>query len=408
MNITKRERETLRELAKVYAETAALPVQAERMSRGRDINDLKPRRPMVWLHELPWHEFDSDAKLALTCEDDFARHMEMFFRRTLFRWEHFQADMVVENAFPIGKGYTDSGMGLPIQEDQLWTDDRNYVVSHHYKDQLDNLEKVQALQEPIITAYPENDAANVAKAQDILGDILPVRLHGYNVYYAPWDLIPQYRGVTPALIDLIERPDLIHATLKKLQQFGLSMMRQRQALGLLDTFEPDVHCTPPYVSDLPPGTELKNIWFRAMGQMLTDVSPSMFAEFELEYLRPLMKECGLTYYGCCEALDSKIELLKTVPNLRKLGVPCRSNLETCAEQIGGDYVYAHKPNPAHVAGVFDENTVREEITRVIEACTTHGCPYEFVLKDVSTVSYKYENLVKWTKTVKAVIDGYYG
>jgi len=407
MSITTKERDTLRELAKRYVEIAALPIQTERINRGRDINDLKPRRPMVWLHELPWHEFDSCPELALTCKDDAARYMELHFRRTLYRWEHFQADMVVENAYPIGKGFTNSGMGIPVLEDQLPTDTRNYIVSHHYKDQWDTIEKVEALQEPVITAYPDADAANVAKAQEILGDILPVRLHGHNIYYAPWDLIPQYRGVMPALIDMIENPDLIHATLKKLQGFSISIMKQMEALNLLDTFEPEVHCTPPYVTDLPPGTGLKNIWFRAMGQMLTEVSPAMFAEFELEYLRPLMDECGLTYYGCCEALDSKIEMLKSVPNLRKIGVPCRSNPEICAEQIGGAYVYAHKPNPAHVAGDFDPDTVREEITRVIKTCMAHGCPYEFVLKDVSTVAYDPRNLVKWTQTVMAAIDEYY-
>jgi len=113
------------------------------------------------------------------------------------------------------------------------------------------------------------------------------------------------------------------------------------------------------------------------------------------------------YYGCCEALDNKIPLLKTIPNLRKIGVSPWANVESCAEQIGRDYVYAHKPNPAHVSGSFDEETVRKEITRVIEACHKHGCPYEFVIKDISTVTYKPRNLINWAKTVKETIDKYY-
>jgi hypothetical protein len=144
-----------------------------------------------------------------------------------------------------------------------------------------------------------------------------------------------------------------------------------------------------------------------MAQMFGDVSPAMWEEYELNYVKPLMAECGLVYYGCCEALDRKIPLLKTIPNLRKIGVSPWANPEVCAEQIRGDYVYANKPNPAHVSGSLNAEAVRAETKRVIEACLKNGCPYEFVLKDISTVTYKPGNLIDWVKTVEEVIDGYY-
>jgi hypothetical protein len=37
----------------------------------------------------------------------------------------------------------------------------------------------------------------------------------------------------------------------------------------------------------------------------------------------------------------------------------------------------------------------------------NGCPYEFVLKDISTVTYKPGNLIEWVKAVEGVIDEYY-
>jgi len=113
------------------------------------------------------------------------------------------------------------------------------------------------------------------------------------------------------------------------------------------------------------------------------------------------------YYGCCEALDKKIKKLKTIPNLRKIGVSPWANAESCAEQIGGDYVYAFKPNPAHVSGNFNEAAVRQEITNIIELCKKYNCSYEFTLKDISTVTYKPQNLIDWTNTVMAVIDKHY-
>ena len=89
--------EIIRELAKQYCELAALEVNQERRSRLRAVNDLKTGvRPGVWIDELPWHELNFDGSLTLRCEDDFARQMEQFFRRALFRWKYFQADMVLE------------------------------------------------------------------------------------------------------------------------------------------------------------------------------------------------------------------------------------------------------------------------------------------------------------------------
>jgi len=405
--MTANDKAILRELAKGYMEIASDPINNERRQRAQDINDLKPRRPMVWIHEVPWHEMNIDNKLTCLCETDEARQFEWHMRMTLFRWEYMQADMVVEKFFPISKAYSNSGIGINILEDMIATDEKNYIVSHYFKDQLDTMEKVQALKEPIVTAHPQHDTQRMELAQDAFGDILPPVLRGHYIYHAPWDEIPRYRGVTPIMYDLTDNPELLHATMKKWTAGKLSVMRQMEKLGLLDTDIDELHCTPPYTSDLDKGNGLKNIWFRCMAQMFSDVSPAQWKEFELDYLMPLAEECGLVYYGCCEAIEQKIPLLKTIPNLRKIGVPTRCNPEVCAQQIKGDYVYAHKPNPAFVATVFDPGQVQGEIERVIKTCIEHGCAYEFVLKDISTVGYKPGNLVEWNKVVMETIDRYY-
>ncbi|MCL2527482.1 MAG: hypothetical protein FWE42_03605 [Defluviitaleaceae bacterium] len=409
MNISQKEKALLRELAKEYAQLAALPIQKERYQRGRDINDLKPRRPMVWLDEIPWHEMDIDNNLALTCQDSFAQQMERFFRRALYRWQYIQGDMVVENAYSIHKHFTTTGLGIEVREDLLVTDDRNNIISHNYLDQLDTMEKVESIQKPVITASPEIDNQRVAWASEILDGILPVRLQGYYLYHAPWDQIPRYRGVTQVLTDLAYEPEYTHAIVRKFTDSAISTVSQMEALGLFDSNITNVHCTPPYVSEFegkPPS--IKNTWFRGMAQLFTEVSPQMFKEFELDYIKPLAAMFGLVYYGCCESLENKIQLLKTIPNLRKIGVSPWANAEKCAEQIGGDYVYAHKPNPAHVSGTFDEDATRKEIKHIIELCHKYNCPYEFVIKDISTVTYKPQNLIDWARTVKDVIDGFYG
>ena len=56
----------------------------------------------------------------------------------------------------------------------------------------------------------------------------------------------------------------------------------------------------------------------------------------------------------------------------------------------------------------EPETIRKETEETVKACLKYGCPCEFVLKDISTVSHRPENLIVWTQTVSDVLDEYYG
>jgi len=403
----------LRELAKQYAEIAAQDVNAERKARGQSNNSLRPERPLVWVDEIPWHEMDIDGFLTLHCESDEARKMERHFRQTLYRWKYMQADMVVDNAYYIYKAFEDSGIGVEVMEQTRATDAQSHIVSHHFNDILETEEQVEALCLPVITARPDLDEKRVTEVYDVIGDILPVKLCGHGMYHAPWDAISMLRGVDPILIDIIDNPEHLHNIRRKFMEAGLSQYEQMEAQGLLDFNIPSLHCTPPYVDELPfhdydGGTvALRDTWFRGMAQPFSTVSPTMWKEFELDYMRPLMDKCGLVYYGCCEPLDNLLDMLIDVPNMRKIGISPWADESVCAPKLGGKYVYARKLNPAHVATGFDADIVRAETKATIELCLKYGCPYEFVLKDISTVSYKPQNLIAWVRTVMDTIDEYY-
>lgn len=402
--------EIIRGLARRYVELSWREENREHYERCKAVNELQPQRPPVWIDEIPWHEFNDHPELALHCGDDDMRKMEWFFREKMFRWEYFKSDMVLPHYYPLMKCYSTTGNGLHIQDKRLSTDERNNIVSHQYIDQLDTEEKVNAIRIPVVTAYPEKDTERLARLREILSDILPVRLCGVNVHHSPWDEISMMRGVEPALIDILERPELIHQTMEALTQVGLGVMEQYEQLGLLESQPESLHCTPSFTNRLqgePGHTLLKDVWFRGMAQMFSSVSPAVFEEFEFNYMKRLAEKCGLVYYGCCEPLDNFLPILKQLPNLRKLGISPWANIQKCAEQIGGGYVCACKPNPAFVSGTLDEEAVKREIKGAIEACIAFGCPYEFVLKDISTAGGKLQNLIRWNDTVQHSIDLYY-
>lgn len=412
MPVTAEEKRVLRELAKQYRECAENPVNREREMRARRINSLKPERPLVWIHELPLNELNVDNQLTLRCTDGFAREMEMFFRHNLLRWKYFQADSVLEPFYRINKSYDSTGDGMEVLERIRAIDQTNHIISHEYTDLLDTEEKLEQLKIPVITARPDLDAERVGAAEEILDGILPVRLTGGYHYANIWDRISTLRGVQPIYMDLALRPEFMHETVRRFVKIHEAVIDQKDKLGLFSCDLQELHCTPAWSDELESkerenGPGASSTWFRGLAQLFGSVSPDMHEEFEIDYILPLTERFGYTYYGCCEPLSDRIDKLKRIKNLHKIGVSPWSDVWASAEQIGGDYVFSRKPNPAMVAGVLDEDAVRADIRETAEACIRYGCPCDITLKDISTVGYKIENLVRWSQIVEETLDEYY-
>jgi hypothetical protein len=143
-----------------------------------------------------------------------------------------------------------------------------------------------------------------------------------------------------------------------------------------------------------------------LAQMFATVSPAMFEEYEIDYMMPLFERFGLVYYGCCDPLDGKMKEVKKIPHLRKVSMSPWANKERGAEEIGRDYVFSNKPNPAFIAvQSFDAGIVRKDLLTTREICARHGCPLEFIFKDISTVHNEPLRLKQWADIAMGVAEG---
>lgn len=403
-----KDKQIVRELAARYMELAQSERQAENFRRMRDTNDLKLVRPPVLLDEIPWYQINIDDELTCLCEDDRARKIEEFLRHRLYYAKHFKADTAFEPFYRVTMAYDSTGVGVKRRENILRTDSQNNIVSHGFEDVLEDESSVDQILVPTFTARPDKDADNLEFCTELFGEVMPVKLCGLGPFnFAPWDRIAELRGIEPILYDLYDRPEHLHAIMER---FCLGAEAQMDFIEKNMHVDPEaklVHCTPALVSGLDEDG-LGATWFRATAQAFSEVAPSMFEEFEIDYIKLMAERFKYTYYGCCEPLDRKFEQVKKIKNLRKVGVSPWANVEAMAEMIGGDFVYARKPNPAHVAMATDPEVIRRETEETVRACIRHGCPCEFVLKDISGVSHKPENLIIWSETVSAVLDEYYG
>lgn len=406
--MTQRDKEIVRELAKRYMEIATDEKQKKMNKRMLDTNDLKLVRPPVLMDEIPWYQMNIDGELDCLCEDKAAQKLELELRKALYRRKHFRADTLLLPYHRVPMSYDTTGIGIKTQEEILRTDGTNNIVSHEYIDVLEDEESVNLIKIPTFTARPDKDERNMAFYTDLLGDTMPVKLCGRSfAYHAPWDQIARYRGMEPILYDFYDRPEHLHAIRQKFHEIMLAEMDFVEKQLHVDPVVANLHCTPGYVSGLAEDG-WKATWLRTMAQGFSEISPEMHEEFELYYIMQIAHRFAYTYYGCCEPLDKKLDVIFKIPNLRKVGVSPWANEEVMAERLGGNYVYARKPNPANVAMVTDPEVIRAETEKTLKLCHKYGCPVEFVLKDISTVSNRPENLIVWADTVADIMDAYYG
>ena len=405
---------TLRALAQQYAEIASLEVNLQRIKRYEATNALEIVRPVVLIDEVPWGEI-KDEVLVNVCAPELS-WLETELRRTLYQWHHFQADRVVSPVFRVRKRIRrEGGIGLQVQDQQIRSESGTYAASHAYFDQLQTDDDLAKLHPDIIVYDRENSEIALAVATSVFKGLMEVDLIGQDYLGANiWDDIARFRGVENLLLDLALRPEFMHRTAARFTEIYQSRFQQTEAQGLLDARIVTLHCTVGSARELPAPdfddvVRPKDLWGRCAAQIFGSVSPEMHDEFDLAYSQQLFSNCGLLYYGCCEPMDRKIDILKKrFANLRKVSITPWADPHRAAEAMGHDIVMAAKPNPAFVAtSSFNPAPVESEIAAYCEACLRYGTPLEFVLKDISTINNQPEILTQWAATVNDVIDRYF-
>jgi len=402
----------VRDLAGRVAEIAALPVQDQKRALWRQLNERQPARPMVMIDQVCWNEMDIGDELVLRCADPECRAYEQHLRRTLYQWTHFPVDMVVEPFIRVLKAIHNTGFGVQVLQHTAVTDPTNAVVGHQFINQFETEDDLEKIRVPEISHDEDETARRLAVAHDLFDGLLDVRPWGADPYLSLWDPISTWMSVEGVLYALVDRPALMHALVGRVTDGYLSMLDQLEEQGLLCQPQSLIHCTGAYTDELPaPGYDpdkprTKDLWMFGLAQMFSTVSPAMFKEFEVDYAGRICERFGLVYYGCCDPLDMKMGEVRMIPNVRKVSMSPWVDEERGAAEIGHEFVYSRKPSPALLATeTFHPAHVRDDLLATRRVCDKHGCPLEFILKDISTVRYEPERLFRWARIAMEVAGG---
>jgi hypothetical protein len=407
------EKETLKALGAEIARIAADPVNEERALLWRRMNDLDPVRPMVWINEVPWHEMDSGNELSLRCRGDWARELETGLRRTIYQWKHLPGDMIVNPWLDCPLAIHSTDFGIVEDVDIVRTDANNTIYSRHFHPQIKEPEDIEKIRMPKVTHMERTTEVVFETMRELFRGIIPVKKVGQtHIWFTPWDYLIRWWGVEEAMIDMIERPDLVHAAYERMVDAWMVELDQFESQGLLSLDCANVRIGSGgygYVSSLPgpeytPGAvKPKNMWGCSNAQILTSVSPEMHWEFAVEHDLRWMRRWGLNYYGCCEALDRKASILERIPNLRKVSVSPWNDYERIFKAIGKRWVASVKPNPAiFLDAEWSEDAARASMARILE--TSKSLAVEIIMKDISTVARRPERLWAWARIAAEAVN----
>ena len=404
------DRQILRELARRVRDIADNRQMDDRREVWTRHNDLLPTRPMVLCFpEGCWPQLVSDAHCR--CHDPQLRRWELQLRSALFTHEQLCDDQVAQPWFdlPWRLEVGDYGVNVPY----TFGENRgSYVWDAPIKNLERDFDKLHFRE---LYVDREGTQRDLQRANDLFGDLLPARLH-----WRPWWTVgmtweaAKIIGLEGLMLAMMDQPQDVHRLMAFLRDDHLHFLEwfEREELLTHNNTADNIGSGGIGFTSQLPGDDASNepaqldqLWGFAESQETVGISPQMFDEFVLPYQVPLMEKFGLNYYGCCEELEQRIDLvLEHVPRLRRVSVSPKADQRALADKLGGRYVYCRKADPVPVCVEFNEDLIRADIRHTLDA--SGGSPLDIILKDTHTVQHEPWRLARWVRIVREEVDRY--
>ena len=425
--IAAQDRQILRALAAKWRETAELPVMLQRKRLWKAVHDLRAERPVI-LVETAWIDgYVADSELR--CQDPFLRTVEKNMRIALRQAEERGDDLVLDPYYRLGWKMRLSDYGVPVEIHAPMGKEKS--IAYTFSFPIATPEDVDKLRARTFAVDRDTTRQLKETLEDVIGDVLPVVVGNYDPFAYEFDLgefgdlgftgnyffgltwqLYRFIGNAGLLYWVYDAPEAIHKLMSYLLEDRLRLFDFFEQEGLLDRNTDSQMAGPRsygYVSDLP-GPEkhgpvrLKDLWAWAESQESEGISPAMYKEFVLPYLAKLSEKFGLIYYGCCERVDDRLEMIiEAIPNLRSVSVSGWSDLAKTAQILGKKYVYSRKPTPAYISGPHPEWDLLEKDMRETYAAA-RDCNLEILFRDVYTTCGDRSRLRRWVDMTKAIFQ----
>ncbi|MFZ2658681.1 MAG: hypothetical protein WAX69_27360 [Victivallales bacterium] len=413
--MTGSERGIIRELAKRKLEIANDRNNLERKKLWLSMRDGVQTRPLILAEDGgvgdPRKPFEPD----LQCSDEWAKGVERSLRWEIWRFEHLGDDRIVEPFIDMNWQIDISpNFGVEKVVHRV-TDGGNMTACSWDAPIKDIRQEFHRLKHRTFSVDRAKTAANRQKIEELAGDIMPVRMRGsfwwtFGLTIQAIDLI----GLENLMLFMYDDPEGLHQLMSFLRDDNLAFSEWCEKEGLLNLNNGNDYTgsgSQGYTGRLPaddyrPGSPVrrKDMWLLIESQETVGVGPDFYREFIFPYHRDIAGKFGMIYYGCCEPLNTRWNVIRELPNLKACSIAPLCNQEAMAEALKGDYIYSRKPNPTLISTQnFDEAQIRGDLRDTLLICRKHGCRTELIMKDVHTLNNEPERLARWVEIAREEI-----
>lgn len=415
------DRAVVRELADRWAEIAALPVMAERKRQWRALHDLRPERPMI-LFEVGTVD-DYVAADELRCVHPILRAVEATMREHIRHFDEVGDDIVFEPWYRLGWDVLDTGWGVEVVQIPGPVAPDGSSIGYTFNFPIRTPQDVAKLQPRRFRVDRDGTLAKSRLLEDTFGDLVPVKVGNYDHFMTDqgaeswagnyfigltWQIY-RFIGNEGLLGWVYEAPEAIHALMEYMAADRERQFDLLESEGLIVPNTDNQLAGPRaygYVSELPPPDEapgrLGDLWCWAESQESAPISPAMFGEFVLPYLKRVTDRFGLVYYGCCEPVHDRLAMIiDAMPNLRSVSVTPWADFDIVAGMLGDRYVFSRKPDPVPISGPTPHwDRAEADLRRTYDAA--RDCNVEILYRDVYDVGGDRTRLARWVELARSV------
>lgn len=409
-NMNMHDIEILRRLAWKQADYASGSENADKIKRWYRHNEMKGE-PMV-LAEISGIYDEINLEENLLCLDSNARDIELILRRNIYHHEFIRDDSVIDPYYKIQWHISDNGYGVPMgikraedKEGREW----GMEIDPPIKNLENDLNKLHHRE---FSVDRDSTFRKKSELEALFGDILPVRIYGD--YWWTMGLTHHaiyFVGLEQFMMYMYDQPEALHELMEFVYEDRIGMVKWMEREGLLCLNNGNNYIgsgSRGFTNELSQKgakTATGDMWVLLESQPTGYVSPAMFGEFALDYQLRVAKDFGFVYYGCCEPLHDRMDMISAIPNLRSVSVSPFSNEGIMADSIRNKYIYSRKPDPAMLSmGALIEKDIIESVNNTMKIAG--DCEIEFIMKDLHTVRKQPDRLKRWVELTKETIDSF--
>ena len=143
-------------------------------------------------------------------------------------------DMVVNPWIECPLAIHSTDFGIVEDVDIARTDAQNEIVSRHFHIQIKEPGDIEKIQMPRVTHVEKTTEVVWNAMRDLFDGIVPVKKVGQtHIWFTPWDYLIRWWGIEEAMLDMIDRPDMVHAAYERMVDAWMTELDQFEEQNLL-------------------------------------------------------------------------------------------------------------------------------------------------------------------------------